>query len=96
MARVRRPYQIPSCIFTSSLAIVFAAAFALQGLSNGYFLFFGAVATGHGGRFFHIGDGLAVAEHANAPGPGLIGWHYPDEWDAFLDGAREGEFNRIG
>jgi len=26
----------------------------------------GAVATAHGGRFFHIGDGLAVAEHADA------------------------------
>jgi serine/threonine protein phosphatase PrpC len=27
----------------------------------------GAVATARGGRFFHIGDGLAVAEHADAP-----------------------------
>jgi len=27
----------------------------------------GAVATAQGGRFFHIGDGLAVAEHADAP-----------------------------
>jgi hypothetical protein len=27
----------------------------------------GAVANATGGRFFHIGDGLAVAEHADAP-----------------------------
>jgi len=27
----------------------------------------GAVANGQGGRFFHVGDGLAVAEHADAP-----------------------------
>jgi hypothetical protein len=30
---------------------------------------------------------LVDARSAAAPGRGLIGWYYPDEWDAFLEGS---------
>ncbi len=36
-----------------------------------------------GGRAYALVD----ASHADADGRGLIGWHYPDEWDASLDGS---------
>ncbi|HEX6662789.1 MAG TPA: hypothetical protein VF025_03875 [Gaiellaceae bacterium] len=36
-----------------------------------------------GGRAYALVD----AGHADAAGRGLIGWHYPDEWDASLDGS---------
>ena len=35
-----------------------------------------------GGRAYSIVD----SENANANGRGVLGWYFPDEWDAFLDG----------
>jgi hypothetical protein len=35
-----------------------------------------------GGRAYSIVD----SENANATGRGVIGWYFPDEWDAFLQG----------
>jgi hypothetical protein len=36
-----------------------------------------------GGRAYALVD----SAEADAPGRGLVGWYYPDEWDAFLDGS---------
>jgi hypothetical protein len=35
-----------------------------------------------GGRAYSIVD----SENANANGRGVLGWYFPDEWDAFVDG----------
>ena len=36
-----------------------------------------------GGRAYALVD----SAQADVPGRGLVGWYYPDEWDAFLDGS---------
>lgn len=40
----------------------------------------------------HVDGGVGVRDSKNPAGPALV--FTPSEWDAFLSGAREGEFDR--
>lgn len=41
-----------------------------------------------------VGEAVAVRDSKNPNGPALL--FTPGEWDAFVDGARDGEFDRQG
>ncbi|HEY6067938.1 MAG TPA: hypothetical protein VIU81_04525 [Gaiellaceae bacterium] len=60
-------------------------------VDDGINLFIGLGCHGEDVALPRLLDGRAYAlvdaEHADADGRGLIGWHYPDEWDASLDGS---------